>query len=253
MRATSPLLPLAALLLASPAAARDTSVNAWTNAGLKAPFSDDGAFLLQEELRMNLTDGVVDELNTQMSFKQRVHERVGLAAHYRLDLEDWQEDPTADHRFGFDGQVGHSVGRLAATLRQRLQPELSSGEDDPLRFVVRTRARLRWSASESVRPYAAVEPYAALDPDGSPSWDRLRVDVGVALPRWGLDLSYRVDEPLVPVAVNPGAPTRHIVTLAWLHALPRTPQPIELAESPPGAADAAEAPSSSEESTSTQP
>ncbi len=193
-------------LLCGDALASPHHANVWTNAGLDVQLSDHTTLGVNEELRVNVTESGIEELNTMLALGHDVGQNLQLGAHYRFDVEGWQSDLFLDHRFAADLQVVGTVSGTELALRQRVQPELSSGSSDPFRLVLRTRARASWTVADALQPYLQVEPYLAVT---DPPWDRLRFDAGVRLPEAGLDLSYRLDQPLS----EPGAPSRHIVTL----------------------------------------
>lgn len=199
-------------LLWSVALARPHAVNAWGNAGLDLVVSDRLTFGVNEELRVNLTEARVEELNTRVAVGYAATPWLQLAGHYRLDLEGWGSGLFFDQRFAVDGQVGGSVGDVDLSARQRIQPELSSSRHDPFRLVLRTRVRARVAASERVQPYVAIEPYLVASKQ---VWDRFRFDAGLAFPPIGLDISYRIDEPLAA----PGEPHRHILTVGFTGAV----------------------------------
>jgi hypothetical protein len=217
MRVTFVAIPfLLGALGVSAAHARPHHANAWSNAGVQFQLTEHTDVSVNEELRVNLTENVVEELNTQLAIGHDAGKHLQLAAHYRLDVEGWDDTLFIDQRMGFDAQLRGNAGPVELAFRQRVQPELSSSSNDPFRVVMRTRLRARWSATEAIRPYVLVEPYLAV---ADPMWDRLRFDVGVNIPVWGLDISYRLDEPLS----EPGAPHRHIITVGFTGTLDLAP------------------------------
>lgn len=203
----SQVLVVASLGSTSALAAPHTA-SGWLDAGLQLRFDDRISVAVDEQLRLDITGMQIDELNTTLEAAWRLERWLELGAHYRLDVEGWGDKPFTDHRFGLDAQVGGVLGKLQLTGRQRVQPELASSRGEPFRVVLRTRLRARHALSEQLQPYLAVEPYLVAS---SQVWDRLRFDVGFVLPDIGLDVSYRLDQPLG----RPGAPHHHILTFSF--------------------------------------
>lgn len=211
---TAPTLVSLALLLCGSAWAQDNTLSTWGAVGTEVDVGDGWSTGLQQEFRHGVSEGTVEKLTTAIVAERGLGEHLELAGHYRVDVVDWDaEAQTLRHRMGFDASVPARLGKVKLSLRQRLQPELRPAEEDIFQMVLRTRAKAALKL-EGASPYVSVEPYFIAD--GGGEFERLRGDVGVAIPvgQTGLDLSYRLDE---PIAGAQELPHRHILTvrLTW--------------------------------------